>query len=340
MTEQPVLELVDLVAGYRTRRGVFGRRGLIRAVDGVNLTVGAGETVCLVGESGCGKSTVARSVVNLLAPVSGEVRFAGRSLASMDRRELRAMRREVQLVFQDPYASLNPRMTVRELITEAWRIHPGIVARERWDAEVAELLERVGLNPAHAARHPHQFSGGQRQRICIARALSVRPRLIVCDEAVSALDVSIQAQILALLGKLRDELGVAYLFITHDLGVVRHFADRVAVMHLGTVVETGATEQIYSSPAHPYTQALLSAAPSVDDWRDRGGEEIVLRGDVPSPARPPAGCRFHTRCWRAEQRCDTEVPALEERGVGHPVACHYASVATGLDGLGIADPAR
>jgi oligopeptide transport system ATP-binding protein len=331
MTEQPVLELVDLVAGYRTRNGLLGRRGLVRVVNGVDLTVAEGETVCLVGESGCGKSTVARTVVNLLRPVSGEVRFAGRSLAGMDRRELRAMRRDVQLVFQDPYASLNPRMTVRELITEAWRIHPGIVPRERWDTEVAELLERVGLNPAHATRYPHQFSGGQRQRICIARALSVRPRLIVCDEAVSALDVSIQAQILALLGKFRDELGVAYLFITHDLGVVRHFADRVAVMHLGTIVETGETEQIYASPAHPYTQALLSAAPSVDDWRDLGGAEIVLRGDVPSPSRPPSGCRFHPRCWKAKDVCATDEPALEQRGIGHPVACHFASVDTELE---------
>ncbi|GAB3434548.1 ABC transporter ATP-binding protein [Actinophytocola sediminis] len=329
MTEQPVLELVDLVAGYRTRHGLLGRRGLVRAVDGVNLTVGAGETVCLVGESGCGKSTVARTVVNLLRPIAGEVRFAGRALAGMDRGELRAMRRDVQLVFQDPYASLNPRMTVRELISEAWRIHPGIVPKAQWDTEVAELLERVGLNPAHAARYPHQFSGGQRQRISIARALSVRPRLIVCDEAVSALDVSIQAQILALLARLRDELGVAYLFITHDLGVVRHFADKVAVMHLGTIVETGQTEQIYATPAHPYTQALLSAAPSVDDWQDRDDDEIVLHGDVPSPSRPPAGCRFHTRCWKATDRCHTEEPALEPRDVGHPVACHYASITCG-----------
>jgi peptide/nickel transport system ATP-binding protein/oligopeptide transport system ATP-binding protein len=325
-----VLELVDLVAGYRTRQGLLGRRGEVRAVAGVNLTVDAGETVCLVGESGCGKSTVARAVVNLLRPTSGEVRFAGRSLSGMSRAELRAMRREVQLVFQDPYASLNPRMTVRELITEAWQIHPGIVARADRDAEVTALLARVGLNPAHASRYPHQFSGGQRQRICIARALSVRPRLIVCDEAVSALDVSIQAQILALLRQLRDDLGVAYLFITHDLGVVRHFADRVAVMHLGQIVETGTTEQIYTAPAHPYTQALLSAAPSVDDWRDHDDEEILLTGDVPSPLHPPTGCRFHTRCWKAAERCRTEEPALVPRDLDHPVACHFASVDTGV----------
>ncbi|WP_199432728.1 ABC transporter ATP-binding protein [Qaidamihabitans albus] len=320
----PVLELVDLVAGYRLRQGLFGRRRDVHAVAGVSLSVGAGETLCLVGESGCGKSTVARTVLSLLRPSSGEVRFDGADVTGMSRRELRAMRRQVQLVFQDPYASLNPRMTVRELITEAWRIHPGIVERERWDAEVAGLLERVGLNPGHASRYPHQFSGGQRQRICIARALSVRPRLIVCDEAVSALDVSIQAQILALLKRLQEELGVAYLFITHDLGVVRQFADRVAVMHLGTIVETGETERIYESPAHPYTQALLSAAPSVEDWREQESEEILLHGDAPSPLDPPSGCRFHPRCWMTRDRCRTEEPALTDRGTGHPAACHYA----------------
>ncbi len=229
----------------------------------------------------------------------------------------------MQLVFQDPYASLNPTMTVYELLSEAWQIHPGIVERDDWDAEVATLLERVGLNPSHANRYPHQFSGGQRQRISIARALSVRPRLIVCDEAVSALDVSIQAQILALLKQLQDELGVAYLFITHDLGVVRHIADRVAVMHLGTIVETGETEQIYEHPAHPYTRALLSAAPSVEDWQEDVDSEIVLSGDVPSPLDPPRGCRFHTRCWKATDQCRADEPTLAHRGTDHPVACHY-----------------
>ncbi|WP_024875783.1 ABC transporter ATP-binding protein [Saccharomonospora piscinae] len=328
MPEQPptpVLELVDLVAGYRSRQGLLGRRRDVRAVAGVNLTVHAGQTVCLVGESGCGKSTVARAVLDLLTPLSGEVRFDGRALTTLTRPERKALRRQIQLVFQDPYASLNPTMTVHELVSEAWRIHPGIVERDQWDSEVAALLERVGLNPGHASRYPHQFSGGQRQRISIARALSVRPRLIVCDEAVSALDVSIQAQILALLKQLQDELGVAYLFITHDLGVVRHFADRVAVMHLGTVVETGDTEQIYERPAHPYTQALLSAAPSLDDWRGDDREEIVLRGDPPSPLDPPSGCRFHTRCWKARDRCRGDEPELVHRGTDHPVACHYPS---------------
>jgi peptide/nickel transport system ATP-binding protein/oligopeptide transport system ATP-binding protein len=325
-SDTPVLELVDLVAGYRSRHGVLARRADVRAVAGVNLAVRSGETVCLVGESGCGKSTIARAVVNLLRPLSGQVRFAGRDVGGLSRRELRDYRRQVQLVFQDPFASLNPSMTVHELISEAWRIHPGIVPRERWDAEVAALLERVGLSPGHASRYPHQFSGGQRQRICIARALSVRPRLIICDEAVSALDVSIQAQILALLRRLQDELGVAYLFITHDLGVVRHFADRVAVMHLGTIVETGDTDEIFLRAAHPYTQALLSAAPSVDDWR-RPSDEVVLTGDVPSPLDPPPGCRFHTRCWKAQDRCRTGEPALVPRDTDHPVACHFATTA-------------
>ncbi|MEU3270297.1 oligopeptide/dipeptide ABC transporter ATP-binding protein [Saccharomonospora sp. NPDC006951] len=326
----PVLELVDLVAGYRTRKGLLGKRAEVRAVAGVNLAVQAGETVCLVGESGCGKSTVARTVVNLLRPSSGEVRFDGTDIATLGKSELKAMRRQVQIVFQDPFASLNPRMTVRELITEAWRIHPGIVAPADWDAEVSALLKRVGLNPGHASRYPSQFSGGQRQRICIARALSVRPRLIVCDEAVSALDVSIQAQILTLLKRLQDELGVAYLFITHDLGVVRHFADRVAVMHLGTIIESGDTGRIFDGPAHPYTQALLSAAPTVDDWKADNGEEIMLRGDAPSPLRPPSGCRFHTRCWKAQDRCRIEEPDLIPRDTDHPVACHYAAPDTTL----------
>ncbi len=320
---QPVLELVGLVAGYRQRQGMWGRRRTVRAVAGVNLTVHAGETVCLVGESGCGKSTVARTVVGLLEPQSGEVRFDGRDVRTLSREERRNLRRRVQLVFQDPYASLNPDMTVYELISEAWRIHPGLVEREDRDAEVASLLERVGLNPGHAERYPHQFSGGQRQRISIARALSVKPRLIVCDEAVSALDVSIQAQILTLLAELQRDLGVAFLFITHDLGVVRHFADRVAVMHLGTIVETGEVEDVYERPAHPYTQALLSAAPSLEDWRSPSTHEIVLQGDVPSPLSPPYGCRFHTRCWRTKDRCRVDEPELVHRNTDHPVACHF-----------------
>jgi oligopeptide transport system ATP-binding protein len=320
----PVLELTDLVAGYRQRQGLLGRRTVVQAVAGVSLTVLPGETVCLVGESGCGKSTIARTILRLLRPISGAVLFEGQDVSTMDRGRLRDLPKQVQMVFQDPFSSLNPNMTVRELLSEAWRIH-GIVPREQWDDEVALLLERVGLNPGHAQRYPHQFSGGQRQRICIARALSVRPRLIVCDEAVSALDVSIQAQILELLAELQRDLGVAYLFISHDLGVVRQIADRVAVMHLGKIVEYGETEQVYRRPAHPYTQALLSAAPSVNDWRGDRNEEIVLSGDVPSPLDPPSGCRFRTRCWMAQERCRTDEPDLVVRDGGHPVACHFAS---------------
>ncbi|MFG1710463.1 ABC transporter ATP-binding protein [Nonomuraea sp. M3C6] len=320
---EPLLELTDLVAGYRLRAGIGRPGGEVRAVAGVSLTVREGETVGLVGESGCGKSTIARTIVGLVRPSSGKVLFEGRDLAALPAKELRRLRREIQLVFQDPYAALNPRMTVAALIKEAWRIHQGLVPRERWDEEVRALLSRVGLRPEYADRYPHQFSGGQRQRISIARALAVRPRLIVCDEAVSALDVSVRAQILNLLQELQRDLGVAYLFISHDLGVVRHLCDRVAVMYLGKVVETGSKERIYRSPAHPYTQALLSAAPSLDDWREGGRGEIVLTGDVPSPLNPPTGCRFRTRCWRAEDRCRDEEPALIDRNTGHPVACHF-----------------
>lgn len=324
----PVLEVTDLVAGYRTRQGALGRRAEVHALSGVNMNIASGETLGLVGESGCGKSTLARTIVRLMAPTSGSVRFEGRDLLALRGKDLREVRRDIQMVFQDPYASLNPRMTVEQLIKEAWRIHPGVVPKQDQDREVKTLLERVGLNPNHAFRYPHQFSGGQRQRISIARALSVRPKLIVCDEAVSSLDVSIQAQILKLLEELQQDLGVAYLFISHDLGVVRHVADRVAVMHLGTIVETGTTEEIYRSPSHPYTQALLSAAPSITDWQEPQGEgeEIVLRGDPPSPVDPPSGCRFRGRCWKAQSLCRDEEPALEPRGTGHPVACHFATV--------------
>ncbi|MCA2180389.1 dipeptide ABC transporter ATP-binding protein [Nonomuraea glycinis] len=321
--DEPILELDDLVTSYRLTRGIGRSGGEVRAVAGVSLTVRAGETVGLVGESGCGKSTVARTIVGLVRPSSGRVLFEGRDLSTLPAQEMRLLRQDIQLIFQDPYASLNPRMTVAALLKEPWRIHRGLVPRERWDEEVRSLLDRVGLRAEHADRYPHQFSGGQRQRIAIARALAVRPRLIVCDESVSALDVSVRAQILNLLKDLQRDLGVAYLFISHDLGVVRHICDRVAVMYLGKIVEVGSKDSVYRHPSHPYTQALLSAAPSLDDWRDDERREIVLGGDVPSPLSPPSGCRFRTRCWQAQDRCREEEPALIERDTDHPVACHF-----------------
>ncbi|MQA06458.1 MAG: ATP-binding cassette domain-containing protein [Streptosporangiales bacterium] len=333
MTDQPLLELVDLRAGYRLRRNWL-RRGPSRVtvVADVNLRLPAGRTLGIVGESGCGKSTLGRTIVGLLRPWSGEVRYDGRDIGAATPKQLRGLRRDVQMVLQNPFASLNPRMTVGELVSEGWRIHPGIVARSEWDAEIARLLDQVGLRPEHANRRPHEFSGGQRQRICIARALALRPRLIVCDEIVSALDVSIRAQILNLLQDLQDELGISYLFIAHDLDVVRHFAHDTAVMYLGTVVENGPTEQIFTAPSHPYTQALLSAAPTVDDWRPDRPAELVLSGETPSPTHPPTGCRFRTRCPKAADLCATDVPTLVERGTGHPVACHFAEVDLAVTG--------
>jgi oligopeptide transport system ATP-binding protein len=322
--DAPVLQLRDLYVDYQLPGGLFSRRPRrMRAVTGVNLTVPAGSTVGIVGESGCGKSTLARAIVGLLSPSSGQVLVDGIDLGTASRGQLRRLRPEVQMVFQDPYASLNPWMRVRDLISEAWQIHPGIVPRADWDAETDRLLELVGLRPNQRDLRPHQFSGGQRQRICIARALAVRPRLIVCDEAVSALDVSIRAQILNLLREIQQETGVSYVFVSHDLGVVRHVADQVAVMYLGKFVEQGGTDQVFGAPAHPYTQALLSAAPAVDGWREEA-DEIVLTGEVPSPLDPPSGCRFRTRCFKAQPTCAQYEPLLSDPGVGHDVACHFA----------------
>jgi oligopeptide transport system ATP-binding protein len=322
----PVLELRDLHVDYRLPGGLFSRGPrAVRAVAGVDLTVPARSTVGIVGESGCGKSTLARTIVGLLPPASGQVLLDGVDVGSAPRATLRRLRPAVQMVFQDPYASLNPWMTVRDLISEPWQVHRGIVAREDWDQEVDRLLELVGLRPNQRQSRPHEFSGGQRQRICIARALAVRPKVIVCDEAVSALDVSIRAQILNLLRDVQDETGVSYVFVSHDLGVVRHIADEVAVMYLGRFVERGSAEQVFGSPAHPYTQALLSAAPAVDGWRGDQAEEIVLSGEVPSPLDPPSGCRFRTRCFKAEPSCAQTEPLLSDRGIGHDVACHFAA---------------
>jgi oligopeptide/dipeptide ABC transporter ATP-binding protein len=290
----------------------------VRALDGVTLDVKRGETVGVIGESGCGKSTLGRTVLRLLEPTSGTVAFDGIDLATLDAAAMTVMRRHMQIIFQDPYASLNPRRTVEQIVGLGLAIHARNTALETRE-RVADMLQRVGLSPAHMRRYPHQFSGGQRQRIGIARALIVKPRFVVCDEPVSALDVSIQAQILALLDELKREFGLTYLFISHDLAVVAHVSDRVAVMYLGQVVELGPARALLKAPAHPYTQALLAAVPRVDA---AGGERQRLRGDVPSPLRPPAGCRFHTRCPHAMEKCRAVAPPPVVVAAGHSVACH------------------
>jgi oligopeptide transport system ATP-binding protein len=322
-----LLEVRDLVKYYPLTVGIVFKRtiGQVHAVDGVSLDLRKGETLGVVGESGCGKSTLARVLMNLEKPSSGSVKYQGRDIFGLRGGELRRLRRQIQLVMQDPYTSLNPRMTVGDLVGEPFEIHPEVAPRRSRRLKVQELLEVVGLNPEHINRYPHQFSGGQRQRIGIARALALRPEIIVCDEPVSALDVSIQAQVMNLLDRLQDEFGLSYVFIAHDLSVVRHLSDRVAVMYLGKIVETGTDDQIYSRPTHPYTQALLSAVPVPDPASRQTKTRIRLTGDVPSPADPPSGCRFRTRCWKAQEICAKEVPELVERpGSDHPSACHFA----------------
>jgi oligopeptide/dipeptide ABC transporter ATP-binding protein len=318
---EEILRVEGLVKHFPLTEGVIFRRqvGQVQAVDGVSFGLRKGETLGLVGESGCGKSTLAKLLMGLERPTSGTVRFDGRDVSALPRRELS---RRMQMVLQDPYTSLNPRMTVGDIVGEPFAIHGDPEGGRR--TRVRELLEIVGLEPDHVNRYPHQFSGGQRQRIGIARALALRPEVIICDEPVSALDVSVQAQVMNLLTELQREFGLSYLFIAHDLAVVRHISDRVAVMYLGKIVEVGGEEQIYDGPTHPYTQALLSAVPVPDPTRR--GERIVLEGDVPSPTNPPSGCRFRTRCWKAEERCATEEPALETREASpHPSACHFAA---------------
>ncbi|WP_327244520.1 ABC transporter ATP-binding protein [Streptomyces sp. NBC_01320] len=331
---EPILEVIDLVKHYPLTQGILIKKqvGAVKAVDGVSFELAAGETLGIVGESGCGKSTVAKMLVHLEQPTSGAIKYKGEDITKLAGRALKAVRRNIQMVFQDPYTSLNPRMTVGDIIGEPYEIHPEVAPKGERRRKVQDLLDVVGLNPEYINRYPHQFSGGQRQRIGIARGLALNPEIIVADEPVSALDVSVQAQVINLLDRLQAEFNLSYVFIAHDLSIVRHISDRVGVMYLGRLAEIGTDEQIYDHPTHPYTQALLSAVPVPDPMAREYRERIILHGDVPSPANPPSGCRFRTRCWKAQERCALEVPLLAvpavfrltETAAAHDSACHFA----------------
>ncbi len=325
MRQPELLRVEDLVVHFPILRGFLIQKqiGVVHAVDGLSFGIHQGETLGLVGESGCGKSTTGRAIIQLQHPTAGKVIFEGNDLGRMDGEALRQTRRRMQMIFQDPYSSLNPRMTVHQLVSEPMAIHNAGRGKEH-EARVAQLLSLVGLNPAFASRYPHEFSGGQRQRIGIPRALALEPSLIICDEPISALDVSIQAQVVNLLQDLQESLGLTYLMIAHDLSMVRHISDRVAVMYLGIIVELADRKSLYSNPLHPYTQALLSAVPIPDPKTERKRQRIILQGDVPSPIHPPSGCRFRTRCPIVEAICSEVKPEFREISPGHWVACHMA----------------